>query len=336
MHIDESSQNIDLDRNATESSSIKLVVNGPSQRFEFAVFSQNQPLESYSLQMDQGEVTYPILSAWLIACLKSTLNHSRPDAEITLEAIQYISETPSLDIERIWRFIADIVLVTQAQKKKWKKLPPPNQNFNGHLFINNGDPSQLSRLFEKCQKKFGGGAFFHDMKYLGNQEFDCFNTEELLDFIQKNEVKHLHFRTNIFIFHLLTFEKIYLPAVLKWAGINYTILDCDSYTENVGGGYYNKLSLGIEGSKRFSCMPHIDKPWDDYFKIPSIRYYSLDHLEPMQNEMRSLNPDFKVILTSHSRIREVIQHLKPALLLLEYSNTANLLYDFQFLFHTLY
>ncbi|MBF0492349.1 MAG: hypothetical protein HQM15_06165 [Deltaproteobacteria bacterium] len=285
--------------------------------------------------MDQGKVTYPILSAWLITCLKSTFIHSEPDAGIVFQTIQYIDVPPSIDIEKIWKFVADIVLVTQAQKKKWKNLIALDQNFNGHLFINNGDPSQLSRLFEKCQEKFGGRAFFHDMKYLGNQEFDCFNIQQLLDFIRKNGVKHLYFRTSIFISHHLKLEKIYLPAVLKWAGINYTVLDCDTHNENLGGGYYTKLFLGIEDSKRFSCLPHLDKPWDDYFKIP-VRYHSLNHLEPMQSEMHSLNPDFKAILTSHSRIREVIQHLKPALLLLEYSNSNNLLYDFQFLFHALY
>ncbi len=306
---------------------ISLLLNEKNKSLELDLHPRNDLLENRVLLIGQNQIDRVFLGPWLISNLKSLLIDCSPDAKIIFNPINL--NNPIEEIKVIWETIENIVYQTQKLKKEWNNKYQVDPNYNAVLYIGENN------LFNSHKAQSVRKTFFHKLIDKKNGEFDCFNTEQVLNFIQNNKIALIYVVGPIFFAQNLTRDLIYIPAVLKWIGVQLSIVDCDNYNE-MPNGYFIKQSFSFKNSKRLSILPQIDKPWDKLLKVPSISYYCLQDPESMEATIKQPSHPSKLILTSHSRIYEIRNYLKPALLLLEYTDEKNILYDFQLLFHTLY
>lgn len=307
-----------------------IFINEENNSLELHLHSNSGFNENYVLET-KINIDPNILCSWIFSSLKKMLLCSSPNSEIVFEPIRYKNSDRPLEGNGIWKIIEEIAQKTQKYKRKWHTDIQIDFSFDTVLFVGE------SPFYEKCKNKLGPKVLIHKLKLLANAtngELDCFNTQQLLEFIQYNKIRTIYAVGSSFFWNNLIVDGIYIPAILKWIGVELVIYDCDNYNEGLDG-YFRKLLFSFEDSRRLSILPQVDKPWDKFLNIPSVRYYPLHDPEPMETAIK-LQTDSKLILTSHSRFYANRSFLKPALLLLEYSDEKNILYDFQLLFHTLY
>lgn len=149
--------------------------------------------------------------------------------------------------------------------------------------------------------------------------------EKVIDLvINKKAKKIIYTNFELFAFSL---DEFHLSVFLDYLGVQYMGIDYD------GCEYYQLygpiIRSTIDGtySKRLTCYPYYHIDWDLQYKQKSVQYVAVVQDYKMYEEKIKLDEDFKLIVLSNSRIKDVKDMFPEILFFLENIDEENVFED---------
>lgn len=225
----------------------------------------------------------------------------------------------------ICAFVPSVMIKTNEAVMKFKSIG----NMTGHckktLFYNVNHFERFIGFYEQCRKMAPDQAIYKNMKtgwdHLTRNwtlQPDYLQPSALFDLIQAEEIKRMVSVNMYYLTMVLREQNIYLPAVLRKAGVEYVMMDYDFY-DLAAEGYLLKAFFSCESFTRFTVSPYMHQYWDDRFKLKNIHYVAnpQSYGDQRHEGLHQLADDYSVIVLSHSRLSNLLSDLERMLYLFE-------------------
>lgn len=271
---------------------------------------------------------------WFFSLLKNTLSM---DLNLSLDLSINGEETNISIFKPAIHAALGILSKTRDCLKKNQTLPKITPDFKGKIFFNMGETALISEVYNKVFKEDPENTHYDSCDFL-NQYFThktanlpCL--DDLLQMIYEKKIRTIYAHNVSYIRYFFEHHQLFLPAILEQIGVEYVIIDFDTYN-HMDGFYYLKKAFNSEESRRFCIMPHIDFFWDQKLSMKNIRYFPI----PFKSDdisLTSLSNDYEILITTWSRVQQILYYFKPILFFLSYVDAKKPFRDYQFLFHAL-
>ena len=242
------------------------------------------------------------------------------------------SESSMELLSKVFNFALSIIKHTNQAIEEFQ-IPEEKTNASNNVLIYNVNQNErFTGLYQHFRKKAPEHVIYKNMDNgwdaLNRQwsgKVDFLSPSELLELTQQENIKKIISINMHYLSSVLSKYHVYLPALLQYAGIEYVIIDLDTFELSVDG-YMQKAFFSNERFVHFSVFPNLQKYWDDKYAIKNVHYIANPQEYGKEAEFQQLHEDYKVIILSHSRLKDLISSI-PSFLQLWYYSLRHLMLE---------
>ncbi|MBU2453919.1 MAG: hypothetical protein KJ668_11480, partial [Proteobacteria bacterium] len=273
--------------------------------------------------------------------LYSLLNVIKPlFFELPVDHIEVqLSEECNQRFSGFFKFILDCLKITNqaiSRVKEKKRIAIHNETL---LLYNIGDNSNFNILIDqlklKSSKKIKTLDFdpgFNPIERRWEKTDPPMTVDELVGLVDRDKIGKI-VSINHYLLEKYLEKGVYLIALLKFLGIEHVIIDLDNYDLSVQG-YQTKLFYNCSSFDRFSYT-YFHKYWDQYYELKNVNRLAFIKKNVAQFEFEEISDDYGVLITSNSRIKDVISFLNPMLFLLDHFPGKTFIAEFELWYYSL-
>ncbi|QQR81157.1 MAG: hypothetical protein IPJ69_03180 [Deltaproteobacteria bacterium] len=264
-------------------------------------------------------------------CKKSFVLPSITNTIIKINNSEIYPEGLKSSMERLKR----IITTTQTECKKYEHLKSI-EGHDGKLFLNIGFDPYLYQIYLKAYEENPKRSFHDTCPGLSNAS-DSNKTSSLTidNFVQnifEKKIKSIYSHNAYYLSYFLDSHDTYLFSIIDILGIEYVIVDFDTYNQ-AHGHYYHKKFINNEDHRRYCIFPHVEEYWDYSLKMENIKYFNFPFF--IKHAPKQEINNYSIVISSWSRTSQLVHSLKPVLFFLDFVDSSRPFYDYQILFHTL-
>ena len=235
------------------------------------------------------------------------------------------------------KMIINMIGTTRQKIESFQPLRQQTENFKGKLFLNLGDAPMLISLYQQALQEDPDHAhydacYFLDA-YFTHKPTHLPSLEELMAVIVEKKIKTIFSHNTSYIRYFLQYHQVFLPALMEKIGVEWVIVDFDTYNQTQGFHYVKKM-FHTPACRRYCVMPHIETYWDQTLGLKNIQYIPMPFLVEGRQGIQKTDT-YQIIITTWCRLAQTLHSLKPILLFLSYIDLSQPVRDYQFFFHAL-
>ncbi len=193
------------------------------------------------------------------------------------------------------------------------------------LFYNEDDNERFLSFFRRCSKMDPEHLLYGNMETGWDdnaRRFDpgkasCITPQDLIKFIVEENIRKIVAVNFYYVDQVMTVYRINIVPVLLFMGVEFVMMDGDSYIEQFAG-YLMKASSSYGVSPRFSVFPYLDKFYDEKYNLKNIYYFPYPHDYEDVESSFEIEDDYSVVVLSNARFPGVLQFIYPILYLFDF------------------
>ncbi|MBF0493471.1 MAG: hypothetical protein HQM15_11930 [Deltaproteobacteria bacterium] len=308
------------------------------QRISLHFFWPHKIEELQELPITNDEINIESLYFWMLSHCRKIFELEELPQDIQLTIGAKFNKIP--EIIQVCQKIMSILASTSNKIRGNLFLKEEFKSFEGKLFYNIEDLFALNDLYLKIKEKHSDQTHCLNMKSGWNklkrcwEETDHYSIRQLLDMIREKKIKTI-FSVNMFLPNdILKKEDTLLIPLLKHLGIEFIIIDFDTY-ELVNNGHTKKAVMNMKEVRRFSIYPSISKYFDQAAGANEIRYFSYGDILNPDQLIHAPDPNPEIVFLSNARSNYVLGLMPQILHFMNYVDSENPFDDQQMLFYAI-
>lgn len=213
-----------------------------------------------------------------------------------------------------------------------KNMADANENI---LFYNIDNNYRYKDFYETLSKKSNGTTKYLNMDSGFNatkRQWEETNLpmslSEFVDYLCREKIKKIVSLNHFLLETFWAKTGVYLLALMKHMGIEYSIIDNDIY-DTPPSGYLHKQLFHCNDFKRYSIGYFFQEYWDKTYDLKNTNAIILPQDYEINNYDIELNQDYAILVLSHSRLENVRQMINPILYLLSHLSEENIFLELQ-------
>ena len=284
----------------------------------------------------ENRIFYPNINTdglilyWFLNILKQVL-FSMPINKIDFEA----SQDTYQKLSNIILQCAKILDCTNDTISKYFQLNRKALNNTNILFFNVGDDYRYKNLYESFPKFDGSSLLYMNMD-LGYNSFTrtWHSTDipvplpDLVDLIFEESIRKISSINHYFLEIYLNKTYVYLPALFRYLGVEYIIIDNDNW-DIYQDGYLQKSFWTCPSFNRFSTERYFHEYWDNKYGLQNIHYIISPQTYKDSGDFFDIDENYSLLILSNSRINDIRSDIIPVIYLLDHMNPNNIYKDIQ-------
>ncbi|MBF0493468.1 MAG: hypothetical protein HQM15_11915 [Deltaproteobacteria bacterium] len=230
-----------------------------------------------------------------------------------------------------------ILAATLNKIKELLFLKEEFKSFEGKLFYNIDSHFVLKNLYETIKEKhpdqmhyLNAKSGFNALKRCWEANQHC-NTQQLIEFIREKKIKTIFSINMYFLENALGKENLLLVPLLNHLGIEFVVLDSDTYELNMDG-YTLKAIQNTKGVRRFSFLPYLCKYFDQAAEAKEIRYCSCGDIYEPNQLIQAPKPNYEIYCIANSRTHHVLEKMPQVFYFMNCVDSGSPFEDQQMLF----
>jgi hypothetical protein len=220
--------------------------------------------------------------------------------------------------------ITGIVETTNARLKEVSALKDSAAGHENILFYVDQDDYRMLEFYEHLRAMNPERLFLRRYNSGWNALKRCFeptpehsyDLQELLAALDADRIEKI-VGTNYFLYTKYLEGQVYLPAVLRFLGIEFIGIDFDPIELYPISGVATRRLFQNDDFRRFTCFPSLHQYWDEKQQNRNVYYPAVVRHYPESRSPIALAEDYSVVVLSNSRFESVRKNLKMLLYILE-------------------
>jgi hypothetical protein len=273
--------------------------------------------------------------------LYSVLNVIKPlffDLPVDHIEVQ-LSEECGQRFSGFFNFILNCLQITNEAIRRFKDKKGFAGNNETLLLYNIGNDSNFNILVEQLKRKASGkiqtlnfDPGFNPVERRWEKTDPPMTVDEFVSLISDNNIGKI-VSINHYLLEKYLEKGVYLIALIKFFGLEHIIVDLDNYDLSPQG-YQTKVFYNCSSFDRFSYT-YFHKYWDQYYKLDNVKRLAYLKNSEEKFKFQEISDDYGVLITSNSRIRDVISFLNPMLFLLDHFPGETFITEFELWYYSL-